>query len=101
MDATLVSWSASKRSLTATGSSQHGHSPPGPSRRHHVLQSSQRVEGLELGADDYLGKPFAFAELVARVRALSRRAPSAPRYCAAGTSPWTAPATAPGAPAAR
>jgi DNA-binding response OmpR family regulator len=33
---------------------------------------------LELGADDYLGKPFAFAELVARIRALSRRAPSAP-----------------------
>jgi DNA-binding response OmpR family regulator len=37
-----------------------------------------RVDGLELGADDYLGKPFAFPELVARVRALSRRAPSAP-----------------------
>jgi DNA-binding response OmpR family regulator len=33
-----------------------------------------RVEGLELGADDYLGKPFEFAELVARVRALGRRA---------------------------
>ncbi|HEX4109335.1 MAG TPA: response regulator transcription factor [Solirubrobacteraceae bacterium] len=33
-----------------------------------------RVEGLTLGADDYLSKPFAFAELVARVRALARRA---------------------------
>lgn len=37
-----------------------------------------RVDGLELGADDYLGKPFVFTELVARVRALARRAPSAP-----------------------
>ena len=33
----------------------------------------QRVDGLSLGADDYLAKPFAFSELVARVRALSRR----------------------------
>lgn len=32
-----------------------------------------RVEGLGIGADDYLAKPFAFAELVARIRALGRR----------------------------
>ncbi len=32
-----------------------------------------RVDGLTIGADDYLGKPFAFSELVARVRALARR----------------------------
>ena len=32
-----------------------------------------RVGGLTIGADDYLGKPFAFSELVARVRALARR----------------------------
>jgi DNA-binding response OmpR family regulator len=34
----------------------------------------ERVQGLSLGADDYLAKPFAFAELVARIRALGRRA---------------------------
>jgi DNA-binding response OmpR family regulator len=36
-----------------------------------------RVSGLGLGADDYLGKPFHFPELVLRVRALARRRPSA------------------------
>jgi DNA-binding response OmpR family regulator len=35
---------------------------------------AERVEGLGLGADDYLPKPFAYAELVARVRAVGRRA---------------------------
>jgi DNA-binding response OmpR family regulator len=34
---------------------------------------ADRVEGLGLGADDYLPKPFAFAELIARIRALARR----------------------------
>lgn len=37
-----------------------------------------RVKGLELGADDYLVKPFAFAELLARVRTLLRRGSSGP-----------------------
>ena len=41
----------------------------------------RRVEGLDAGADDYLAKPFAFSELYARVRALSRRP------AAAGTEP--------------
>ncbi len=40
---------------------------------------TQRVAGLSLGADDYLTKPFAFAELAARIQALGRRTrPAAP-----------------------
>jgi DNA-binding response OmpR family regulator len=44
-----------------------------------------RVDGLSLGADDYLSKPFAFAELVARIRALARRSqPALPPVLASG-----------------
>ncbi len=47
---------------------------------------AERVSGLTLGADDYLGKPFHLPELVLRVRALARRKPAAPGrvYRAAG-----------------
>ena len=37
-------------------------------------QETDRVVGLELGADDYLTKPFSMREVIARVRALLRRA---------------------------
>ena len=43
-----------------------------------------RVKGLEQGADDYLVKPFAFVELLARVRALLRRGQPAPEKLAGG-----------------
>ena len=52
-----------------------------------------RVQGLDLGADDYLGKPFAFEELVARVRALGRRAtPPAPPILTGPGGLWLDPA---------
>jgi len=38
-------------------------------------QVSDRIAGLDVGADDYLAKPFDFGELLARLRALTRRAP--------------------------
>jgi DNA-binding response OmpR family regulator len=54
---------------------------------------SDRVDGLELGADDYLAKPFEFAELLARVRALGRRPGAAtPPDSSAVTSSSTRPA---------
>jgi DNA-binding response OmpR family regulator len=59
--ATLVGSSSAARILMLTAAAAVG----------------DRVQGLNLGADDYLGKPFAFEELVARVRSLARRAPSA------------------------
>jgi DNA-binding response OmpR family regulator len=46
---------------------------------------ADKVEGLTLGADDYLAKPFDFRELVARMRALARRAtPATPPVLQAG-----------------
>ncbi|MEU9701895.1 response regulator transcription factor [Streptomyces sp. NPDC047981] len=50
--------------------------------------TEERIEGLDLGADDYLGKPFEFPELVSRVRALRRRSarPVPPRLERAGVA---------------
>ena len=46
---------------------------------------ADRVDGLTIGADDYLAKPFAFAELVARIRALGRRSqPAVPPLLVCG-----------------
>ena len=45
-------------------------------------EESERIVGLELGADDYMAKPFSPSELVARVRALLRRAHRQPAAAA-------------------
>ena len=60
------------------------------------------VDGLSLGADDYLPKPFDFPVLVARIGALFRRAqPPSRRSCAAATWWWTPRGAGPGEQAGR
>ena len=57
-----------------------------------------RVQGLDSGADDYLVKPFSFVELLARVRAMSRRGPiQRTVMLEVGDFAWTRPATRCGA----
>lgn len=51
-------------------------------------EEADRVAGLELGADDYIAKPFSRSELLARVRALLRRAVSFARHPGADSSEW-------------
>jgi len=50
-------------------------------------RTSDKVAGLRIGADDYLTKPFAMPELMARVEALLRRAPNRPAGAATSISP--------------
>jgi two-component system copper resistance phosphate regulon response regulator CusR len=55
-----------------------------------LCDPEHKVKGLEAGADDYLGKPFAMAELIARLRALIRRSrmPSRPRRLGVADLVW-------------
>ena len=60
------------------------------------LEEGDKVLGLELGADDFVTKPFSIRELTARVRAVLRRAAREPSKSQVlrglATSPWTDPA---------
>src|SRR6478752_10805530 len=50
------------------------------------VELTDRVAGLDAGADDYLAKPFELDELLARIRALLRRSQDAPTECAPNQS---------------
>ena len=56
---------------------------------------ADRVVGLEIGADDYLPKPFEPRELAARIQAVLRRRHSAAEFCVAAIWKWTIPAAWP------
>ena len=89
---TTTTWSCSTatcRGRTATTCAGRSSTPAAPTRVLMLTAAAEvrdRVDGLALGADDYLAKPFAFAELAARVHALGRRAGRPRRRC------WSGPA---------
>src|SRR3954467_13246924 len=66
----MVDSSLGTRILILTAARRPSRTPPGAGG------IRDRVPGLGLGADDYLTKPFAFAELAARIQALARRPPT-------------------------
>ena len=64
-------------------------------------QVGDRIRGLDVGADDYLAKPFDFGELLARLRALVRRAPAQRPAAPGGRRPRRRPRDARGGPGRR